>query len=71
MIRGRLSNLGRPAESILLSAVRYEDFEMPPSGKLSDRQIDLLERWISMGAPWPDEPEPQAGEALAEFDWRA
>lgn len=42
-----------PADSLLMEAVRYESYEMPPSGKLSDEQIDILEKWIEMGAPWP------------------
>jgi len=42
-----------PAASILLEAVRYESYEMPPSGKLPDDQIAILERWVEMGAPWP------------------
>jgi len=26
---------------------------MPPKGKLTDRQIEILERWVRLGAPWP------------------
>ena len=54
--------------SLLIEAVRYESFEMPPQGKLDERQIDVLRRWIAMGAPWPDEPPPTAEPAAAEFD---
>ncbi|EMI21493.1 secreted protein containing Cytochrome C, Planctomycete domain protein, partial [Rhodopirellula maiorica SM1] len=39
--------------SVLMEAVRYETFEMPPSKKLSDEQIAILDKWIEMGAPWP------------------
>ncbi len=42
-----------PAASLLLEAVRYESYEMPPSGKLPGDQIAILERWVEMGAPWP------------------
>ena len=42
-----------PEESLLLSAVRYEDLEMPPDGQLSEEQIELLDKWIRMGAPDP------------------
>lgn len=41
------------AASLLLEAVRYESYEMPPSGKLSGDKIAILERWVEMGAPWP------------------
>jgi hypothetical protein len=46
--------------SALIEAVRYEDltFAMPPSGKLEEDQIRDLERWVAMGAPWPEGPEP-------------
>ncbi|HWL09134.1 MAG TPA: DUF1549 domain-containing protein [Planctomicrobium sp.] len=44
---------GKPDESLLMEAVRYESYEMPPSKKMSDEQIDILAKWIEMGAPWP------------------
>jgi len=51
---------GEPDESLLIEAVRYESYEMPPKGKLSDQEIELLAEWVRRGAPWPDEPEPTA-----------
>ena len=51
--------VGNLAESLLLDAVNYRSFEMPPEGKLSDEQIGHLTKWIEMGAPWP------AGETVA------
>lgn len=45
----------KPNESLLIQAVRYEGYEMPPDGKLSDNQIAILEKWVEMGAPWPNE----------------
>ncbi len=44
---------GDPDASVLMEAVRYESFEMPPAKKLSDEQIAILGKWIEMGAPWP------------------
>lgn len=44
---------GDPDASMLMEAVRYESFEMPPSQKMSDEQIAILSKWIEMGAPWP------------------
>ena len=48
---------GKPQESLLLRVVSYEDAElqMPPDEKLSDEAIDVLRRWIEMGAPDPRE----------------
>jgi Protein of unknown function (DUF1553)/Protein of unknown function (DUF1549)/Planctomycete cytochrome C len=45
---------GKPADSLLLKAVRHQPNleKMPPEGKLSDRQIAILERWIQLGMPW-------------------
>jgi hypothetical protein len=55
--------------SLLMQAVRYESFEMPPAGKLPDEEIAILVRWIEMGAPWPDEPSPDAAAPAGdEFD---
>ena len=48
---------GKPLESRLLTAVRYQgELQMPPTGKLTARQIDVLERWIHLGMPWPEAP---------------
>ncbi|MCB1233048.1 MAG: DUF1549 domain-containing protein [Verrucomicrobiae bacterium] len=41
--------------SLLLHAIRYrdEDLQMPPKSRLSDADVAVFERWISMGAPDP------------------
>ena len=44
---------GKPAESLLMEAIRHESLEMPPDKKLSDRQVALIEQWIQSGAVWP------------------
>jgi len=46
---------GQPEDSLLIKAVRYEDpdFKMPPKYRLADGEIDILERWVAMGAPDP------------------
>ena len=46
---------GDPESSLLISAVRYDAFEMPPKGKLSDAEVAILHRWVKDGAPWPAE----------------
>jgi len=40
-------------QSVLLEAIKYESFEMPPTGKLPKRVIADFETWIKMGAPDP------------------
>ena len=43
----------KPDESLLVSALRYQSNEMPPSGKLPDAVINDFVKWISLGAPDP------------------
>ena len=59
-----------PDESLLIQAVRYETFEMPPKGKLQTKDIDLLTKWVAIGAPWPEEKESSDGPAREVFDWQ-
>lgn len=54
--------------SLLIEAVRYESYEMPPKGKLPDKDIETLIRWVNMGAPWPDEVAPTAAAQPEAFD---
>ena len=44
-----------PDGSLLVRAIRYtdSDFSMPPTEKLGDEQIAVLEAWVRMGAPAP------------------
>ena len=48
---------GKPEESLLITAVRYEDedYAMPPKKKLSADEIAILEKWVGLGAPDPRE----------------
>ena len=40
-------------ESLILKALRYDEYEMPPSGKLSASIIQDFERWVAQGAVDP------------------
>ncbi len=46
---------GDVGNSLLLKAVSYTDshMEMPPTGKLSDEQIEIFKQWIQSGAADP------------------
>lgn len=46
---------GKPHESLLVEAIRYESFEMPPRSKMPEAEIRILVEWIKMGAPWPED----------------
>ena len=49
---------GKPDESPLIEAIRYEgDVQMPPKKKLKAEEIAALTDWVKRGAFWP-EPRP-------------
>jgi hypothetical protein len=46
---------GDPAKSKLLVAIRQSaELKMPPTGRLSDEQIESLDAWVKAGAVWPE-----------------
>ena len=62
---------GRPDESLLLEAVGYESgaIQMPPGGKLPDREIALLREWVLRGAPLPNsDAEESATQSGIDFE---
>ncbi len=61
---------GKPNESPLVHAIRWESSEMPPRGKLRDDQIAVLVKWIEMGAPWPEGEAAAAPEKTVHYDWK-
>lgn len=44
---------GKPDESLLVEALRYESFEMPPTGQLEEKVVVGIVAWIKAGSPWP------------------
>ncbi len=44
---------GSPQESLLLTALRYDDLQMPPQGKLPPSVVRDFTQWIKIGAPDP------------------
>ncbi len=48
-------------ESLLISALRHDGFEMPPTGKLPDAVIEDFIKWIELGAP-----DPRSGTPVVE-----
>ena len=49
--------VGKPEESPIYSAIKWEGLEMPPkeNDRLTEDQIEWIGIWIRNGAPWPDE----------------
>ena len=58
----------KPGESLLLESLRYDGYEMPPSGKLPDAVIADFEKWIAMGAPDPRDGQAHAVAAGIDID---
>jgi len=60
---GSVVALDDPSSSLLLEAINYESLEMPPTGKLPQRHIDILTRWVEMSLPWtPGDDGPEVAE---------
>lgn len=63
---------GDIAKSLFVKAISFADpdLQMPPKQKLSDKEIDVLTKWVQAGAAWPEqvvvlfEDEPQFLAAL-------
>ncbi|MCO6458669.1 MAG: PSD1 domain-containing protein [Pirellulaceae bacterium] len=53
---------GKPDESLLIEAVNYASFEMPPKGKLAPAEIETLTAWVRRGLPWTPGTEAPAAE---------
>ena len=51
---GSAVDLQSHQESLLLDVLSYEGtYDMPPSEKLPDDQIEVLTQWVEKGMPWP------------------
>ncbi len=58
---------GKLDESLLVEAVHHDGLRMPPKTRLESDQIQVLERWVEMGAPWPDSAGSTPTRPTAEF----
>ena len=54
---GPAVDLAKPADSLLLKFIHYKDenHKMPPKGKMSDKDIATLEKWVKDGLPVSDD----------------
>ena len=60
---------GDASKSLIMEAVRWTSFEMPPKGKLSAEQIETLAKWVDGGAPWPEPDESATATAPVIYNW--
>jgi cytochrome c553 len=59
---------GKPDDSRLIKAIRYEGaIHMPPGKKLPDEHIAALTAWVKMGAPWPANTATRPTQPTKEF----
>ena len=51
---GKIIDWENHGKSLLLVAINYTDFEyeMPPTGKLPQKEIETLTKWVAAGLPW-------------------
>ncbi|MEM9080994.1 MAG: DUF1549 domain-containing protein, partial [Verrucomicrobiota bacterium] len=56
--------------SLLVETIRYgnQDLQMPPKYRLDEKTVAVLEKWVAMGAPWPEEEAPSAEGKREVFD---
>ena len=61
----------QPDESLLIQVVRGHPIQMPPGGKLREREVADLVEWIRQGAPWPEAQAPASlpADEVDEPDW--
>ena len=50
---GPAVSIEKVGESLLLQAINYDGFEMPPDRQLPQAQIDVLTKWIQSRLAWP------------------
>lgn len=58
--------------SRLLQVIQHaeDDIQMPPSSKLSDQQIAVLQQWVADGAVWPQHADLEADAKRRAERWR-
>lgn len=68
--RGPVIVAGKVDESLLVTAVRYTDpkLQMPPDGKLSNADVDLLVQWVQQGGFVPEYGQSNQKKGK-EIDW--
>src|SRR5229473_1649854 len=52
--------------SLLAKAVRHDGLKMPVGGKLDGDEIAAIEKWINLGAPWPNDSATSGAPGLYE-----
>ncbi|VAX39845.1 hypothetical protein MNBD_PLANCTO02-1824 [hydrothermal vent metagenome] len=58
-----------PQKSRMMDVIQHtaDDSQMPPKNKLEQKEIDLLTKWVKMGAPWTPEKENRQSKVGVDF----
>ena len=68
--RGPAAEPGKPEQSRLIQAIRFGgQLKMPPTGKLAENDIAVLERWVTLGLPMPSSVTVQKEPARNATHW--
>ena len=65
---GPVMQPGKPDESLLIQALRYEGPEMPPKHRLPESVVNDFVTWVKMGAPDPRVNAPKSARKPAPTD---
>src|SRR5258708_40281239 len=57
---------GDAKASLLARAIRHDGLKMPVGGKLDGGEIAAIEKWINLGAPWPNDSATSGAPGLYE-----
>ena len=62
---------GDAEASLLVQAIRHrhETLAMPPTGKLGEHDLAIVERWVNLGAPWGTEPTSEKPDRHAHWSF--
>ncbi len=58
---------GNLDDSLILAALKYDGFEMPPKGRLNESIVSDFAKWIEMGAPDPRDGEGSVAQTEIDF----
>ncbi|WP_322282858.1 PSD1 and planctomycete cytochrome C domain-containing protein [Prosthecobacter sp.] len=59
---------GKPDESLIIQAVRYDGLEMPPKKRLPEQVVNDFITWVKMGAPDPRVDAPKSAKKTLTTD---
>lgn len=59
---------GKPDDSLIIQALRYDGLEMPPKTRLPEQVVNDFITWVKMGAPDPRVASPKSAKPSVTTD---